>query len=762
MKKFIDSLAKFLITHPIKLLVASLILVVLLAQGLKYFEADFSYRIWFRTTDPLIKTYDNFERKFGNDDTIVVLIHSPSGIFDEDSINVIRQLTDNFWQVPDIIRVDSITNYQYTHSKNDDVMIEDFIPEEFNYDNLSEKKEIALNHKVIPDYLINKDATVALLYAKVKPYPGGAPDDKLLITKSKEAIKSIVNVGDHKFYINGATAINHTFRDVAERDTSTMLPMVFLMIIFFLILFFRKISGVLIPFLIIFTSLIATIGFSGFMGIKFNNMITMLPTIIIAIAIADAVHILVTYFQYRSEGFNNIEGTYKAFKKNIAPTLLTSISTSIGFLSFAQADLIPLADLGILAAFGTMLAWLLTLTIVAPILVLFPIKIKKSKIKENNLITQKYSPALFNFVKKFRYPIVITTLVTFILSIFIAFQNTVNSNPYAYFNKDVPLRMANDFGLKAMGGVTGPEIVIHSGKEDGIKNLEFLKKVEAYENWLLENNEITKVISIIDIIKNMNKSFNGDDENFYKLPDSDNAIAELLFMYTMSLPQGMDINDRISLDYESMRLTLLWSSQDSLSSLANIERYKKSAKDFGLNMTLTGKIPIYQGMNDLVVDTFFTSISYAIIGISILLIFAFGSIKTGLASMLPNIIPLGYGAALMTILSKPIDIGTALVTSVCLGIVVDDTVHFLSNYNKYRKEGLSIDDAVLKVISYTGPALITTTMILIGGFGIMSFSSFIPNVNFGILSAVVLGMAVVVDLVFLPAFLLLGNPKKST
>ncbi len=757
MKIFAERLSKILINHPIKLLLVSIIGSLLLAQGLKYFEADFSYRIWFRTTDPLIKTYDEFERKFGNDDTVVLLVHSPSGIFDTDSINTIRQLTENLWQVPDIIKVDSLTNYQWTHAVEDDIEIEDFIPEDFSYDELEERKKIALAHEVIPDYLINKDATVSLLYAKVKPYPGGAPDDSLLINKSREAIESIVNKSDHKFYINGATAINYTFRDVAESDSKTMVPAVLLIIIIFLIIFFRRFLGIFIPFIVIFLSLVSTLGFAGFVGIKFNNMITMIPIILIAISIADTVHVLVTYFQYRKMGHDSKEATFLSYKKNIIPTLLTSVSTSIGFLSFSQADLLPLADLGILAAFGTMYAWLITLTIVAPLLVLFPVKVKiEENQKKKSLLSERITPKYFKYLFKYRKPVFFTTLVLFILSVYVGLQNEVNSNPYAYFSKDVPLSIANDFGLEKMGGVTGPEIIIHSGREDGIKNLEFLKKVEKYEKWLLQNSEVSKIISIIDIIKSMNKSFNGDRKEFYRLPDSDNAVAELLFLYTMSLPQGMDINDRISLDYESMRITMLWSSQDSLSALSNIEKYKKAAKDqFNLNMTLTGKIPIYQGMNDLVVSTFFTSISLAIIGISILLILAFLSFKIGFASMLPNVIPLGFGAAIMTILSKPIDIGTALVTSVCLGIVVDDTIHFLANYNKYKKQGMSNKDAVEKVITYTGPALFTTTFILMAGFGIMAFSSFIPNVNFGILSSVVLGMALLVDLTFLPAMLLM-------
>lgn len=763
-RSFSSKLSHLIAKFPWLWLIFSLILIGIIVPQLKYLQADFSYRIWFRTTDPLIKTFDEFERRFGNDDTVVILMHSPSGVFDKESIETIKSITQDMWQVQDIIRVDSLTNYQWTHATGDEIIIEDFIPENYSAKDLQARKKIALKHEVIPDYLIDKKANIAIVYAKVRPYPGGSPNDLLLIQNSRKVIEKYQGKSDHTFYINGSTAINNTFKEVSESDLSTMIPIVLLLIIIFLIFMFKNISGILIPFSIIITTLICTFGFSAFIGIKFNNMITIIPNIIIAIAIADTVHILVTYFQFRKDGLAYKEAMIKTYEKNISPTFLTSISTSIGFLSFAAADLIPLAHLGILASFGTMLAWILTMTLVGPILALINIKLPKATKKEaknNSALRIARATRLYSFIEKFRMPIVITFTALFIGSIWLAFQNEVNSNPYTYFSKSVPLRKANDFGLKEMGGVTGPEIILDSGQIDGIKEPIFLRKVQSFQSWLEQENYISRVISMINIIKSMNRSFNGDIQDYYRIPDTKEKIAELLFLYTMSLPQGLDLNDRMTLDNRSLRLTALWSSQDSKRSLANIEKMKNKAKELGLDATITGKIPIYQGMNDLVVSTFFTSITIAICGITLLLVFVFGSLKIGLMSMLPNIVPLGFGAALMTLLDKPIDVGTALVTSVCLGIVVDDTIHFLSNYYTHVKNGKTPKEAIIYVLANTGPALIVTTVILMVGFGALAFAKFIPNVNFGILSATVLGIALVVDLIYLPAIILTTTKGKN-
>jgi predicted RND superfamily exporter protein len=724
-------------------------------------EADFGYRIWFRDSEPLLKRYDDFQAKFGNDDLVNIIIHSPNGIFDEESIKIISEVTEGLWLVPDVISVDSITNYQWTSAEEDDITIEDFIPEEFDQAVLDKKKTLAINDKTLPDYLINRDATVTNIYAKIRPYFTGAPDDKLIIGKTREMLEKIKNKlpegNQHQFFINGSLDINNTFREVSEHDVQTIFPIVFALIIVFLTYTFRRTLGVVLPLVVITASTVSTFGIAGYLGIKFNNMIAMVPTIIIAIAIADSVHVLITYFQFRSLGHNNLDATKLAFEKNIKPTLLTSVSTSIGFLSCTTSDLIPLKDMGLLAAFGTMLAWTYTMLIIAPILSKVNIKWDK---KSNRTEEQKeyiLSSKIVSGISKYKKTVFFGLIISALVFSYLGLQNEVNSNPYDYFSENVPLKKSNDFTLKNLGGFYGPQLVINSGEKDGIKDPIFLKNVDNFQRWLEEKEYISRVTSVVEIVKSMNKSMHGDKEEFYKIPDNRNTIAELLFLYTMSLPQGKDLNDRMTIDRDSLRMNVLWKTQGSKLSLQRMAMMEEKAKDFNLNAIVTGKIPIYQNMTTFVVKSFFSSITLALVGIAILLIFVFKSVKLGLISMIPNIIPLSFGAGLMTILNRPIDVGTALVSSVCLGIVVDDTIHFLTNFNNCKNKGMSTEDSLKFVLGTTGSALFWTTLILVVGFGAMIFADFTPNSNFGLLTALVLTIALIIDLVFLPALLLLTS-----
>jgi predicted RND superfamily exporter protein len=261
----------------------------------------------------------------------------------------------------------------------------------------------------------------------------------------------------------------------------------------------------------------------------------------------------------------------------------------------------------------------------------------------------------------------------------------------------------------------------------------------------------------------MNRSLHGGDQNFYKLPQTRKEIAQQLFLYTMSLPQGMDLNNRMTLDKSSMRMSVLWDLQDSNGSLKMIDKIEKKATSLGLDSYVTGKLPIYQKLEGYLVTSFFTSISVALFLVGLLLIFIFKSVKLGLLSLIPNIYPLVCGAGVIKLMEKDIDIGTALVTSVCLGIAVDDTIHFLIDFNRKMKKSGDLKLSLAQVFTFTGPALIFTTIILAAGFGVFAFADFAMNYNFGVLSAAVFVSALVIDLVLLPSILikLYGSEAKK-
>ncbi len=772
--------ANFLVTRPLIAMSLGVLLIATFVAGLPRLGSDFSYRMWFRETDPLLKAFDEFERQFGNDENVVVAIHSESGVFDVETATMIHSLTEDMWQVAEIIRVDSLSNFNWVHAEGDEMIVEPLIPdlEELGTDILAERAKVAENHETVPGYLLSPDGKTALVIGVLKPAIGGTPDYNEVMSSTRELMRKYSAVelpatlrdftfietyqgqGDHTFYISGSAAVSQTFKDVTEADLETMIPVLLLAIVVFLLLSFRRFSALVLPFVIIVPSLMMALGFAGWTGFKFNNLTSTVPHILIAIGIADAVHILVTFFQFRRMGYERVEATRKTLDKNLLPTLLTSVSTTIGFFSFTTAELVPIIGMGVLAGVGTMFAWLITILMLCPLLALLPIKVKKEE--DATHISEAHPQAIryTRWLQRWRVPIMALYAIGGAVAIYVALQNEINADVFKYFSTEVHTRTANFYIEEQVGGISAIEISIDSGEADGIKDPAFLKKVEALEDWLDSRDHITKTIAITDIIKQSNRSLNGEDQAAYIIPDDRNLIAQELFLYTMSLPQGMDLNNRMTLDNRRMRLSAMTTMHKSAQAVKEFALIEKKAEELGLSAMITGKNPLYHRMNGYVVRTFITSILLAVVLVSILMVIILRSVKLGLLSMIPNLMPLVFGGMFMTMLSKPLDIGTVLVASTCLGIAVDDTVHFLTNYLRWRRNGSSRQMAVAHVLTHTGPALVVTTLILVAGFGTFAFAAFVPNINFGILTAIVLTTALVTDGTLLPA-LVLGRAQEQ-
>lgn len=767
----VHRLMTFPIQRPWTSLLMSLLLLGLLIPGLGTMGADFTYRIWFNSDDPQLQRFESFERRFGSDDNVVVVVHSPSGIFDEDSVSLLHNLTAELWQVPGIIRVDSLTNYAWTHAVGDEIVVEPLLgdPGELGLSEITKRGRVAVNHEVLPHYLLSPDGKTALIFGIIEPSFSGSPDYQLIVGSGsttepqqegvRQKVAKFAGHTDHVFYLTGTAAISDAFRQASQEDLQTMLPILFGVIVFFLLASLRRVSGVVLPFVGIFFTIFMTLGLAGHVGIQFNIVLATLPNMLIAIAIADSVHILSSFLHLRRSGLDRRDAAQEALARNFRPTLLTSLSTAVGFLSFATADLVPLAHLGYLAAFGCMAAWALTLFFITPLLTLFPLRIKTTSPSSAAQLEAPHSWALglTKLIGSYKKSIISFFLALATLSLGLGTSIDVNSNPFRYFADEFSLSKAQRFMENHVGGSLGPEIVISSGRADGIKDPDFLRRVDIFQKWLDKQPYITKTISIVDVLKQVNRSLHSDDPQWFRLPKTREEIAEQLFLYTMNLPQGMDLNDRVTLDSDAIRLTALWTLQTSKESVDAANRIEEKAAELGLNAQVTGKIMLYRAMNDPVVRAYLNSLAFALVGIAIILMVSLRSVRLGLLSLIPNTVPLALGAGMAALLHKPLDIGTVLVTSVCLGIAVDDTIHFLSGYHHWLREGHERESAIAMVFTHTGPALVVTTLVLVAGFGTFAFASYVPNVNFGILTALILSTALITDLFLLPALLLLRS-----
>ncbi len=721
--------------------------------GLGMLPVDLTHRAMLAPDHTLIQELDQFERRFGNDDSVVIAVHHPDGIFRPESIVLLHEMTDAMWQVTDVIRVDSLTNFNIVQAVGDDLIVEGLLPPtaELTDAFLQERKTIALGHDTLPGYLVSADGRTAVMYGAIRPGFETPPPEINIV---KDVRKMVEHFGDrgHEIHVLGNPANAVAFQESMVGDLSLLVPIVSALTLVLLYLLLRTVVGVILPILVVIVAVVATMGIAGWVGVVVTNLTSILPQILLAIGIAASVHILVAFLRAMERGMNQHDAASYALAKNFVPTFLTSISTSIGFASFATATVKVIGYLGIMGAIGTLITWLAAYFVLGPLMYLVPVrrapKPDKHLARRAGFVT-RVNDTLF----RRRRGIIAVSLLLSITSIALGSMNEVNSDPVTYLTEDVPMRQSINWFEDAVGGIRTVEAWIDSGEDEGVKDPEFLRAVEALQTWLEEKPYVTETVSILNVIKEMNRALNGGDDAAYRLPDDRETIGQELFLYSMSLPQGMDINNQISSRNDQIRMTIIWTLAHSAEMIRVADEIKAKGRSLGLDVVITGKQWIFQSINPLVVNSFIISICAAVFLISLLLIVVFRSVKLGLLAMGPNLVPLFFGAAVLYVIGQPLDMGTTMVFAVCLGIAVDDTIHILANFNRSFQSGMSARDSVREVLAETSPALMTTTAILVTAFGVFIFATFIPNLYFGVLTAIILSAALIADLTFLPALL---------
>ncbi|MCO4754990.1 MAG: MMPL family transporter, partial [Bacteriovoracaceae bacterium] len=455
----------------------------------------------------------------------------------------------------------------------------------------------------------------------------------------------------------------------------------------------------------------------------------------------------------------------KSLTKNFYPTILTTITTSLGFLSFFDAKVQPVSQLGIAVGLGAVFAWLSTYFLLGPILALLPKFSKKEHKKEAETFLKEVTPhtkalAFADFVIANKYYIVGAAIVLGSLGLFFSKDLVVNMDPIAQFRPSHPIVKAYNLVEEKLGFVGTIEIVVKSDKEAGAKDPVFLAKIESFEKWLLERPYVTSVLSINDYLKKINQAFNAGDSDYYKIPPSSEHVAQELLFYSMGLPPEQPIENRINAKRDSIRISVNWKLKDSVSSNEQFDVINQKAKELGLSAKVTGKTPLFHDLTPYIVSAFTHSFTLAVLTISLALWFIFQSLKFSIFAMIPSLLPLSIGAGLYTLAGFQVDMGTALVASVCLGIAVDDSVHFLFAYKSLIKEK-SFRETLADIVSNVYPSLFNTTLLLAIGFSVLLLGNYVPNAKFGASVSIVLIIALISDFLVLPAILAIMHKQKS-
>jgi predicted RND superfamily exporter protein len=758
-----ESFFRFVLNNKLLVIFLAIAISLLMGSGVRHLEFNNDYRMFFSEENPQLKAFEQLQNTYTKNDNVLFVVAPKDGkVFSHETLSAINELTKKAWQIPYSLRVDSITNFQHTHAEGDDLIVEDLVldPQSLSNEELEEKQRIATSDPLLVNRLISPSAHTTGVNVTIQ-----LPGEKLtevpeVVERARDIEKEIETTYPNiDIHLTGIVMMNNAFPSASLDDMKSLYPLMFVAVIMVLVVMLRSIPGTLSTVIIIILMIIATMGLTGWLGIKMSPPTTTVPIVIMTLAIADCVHILVNFLHGMRDGESKYQAMKESLRINLQPIFLTTLTTAIGFLSLNFSEAPPFRDLGNMAAMGVVLAFFLSVTFLPAMMMLLPVKALNGDTL-GSIAMVRFSEFVVRYKKQLLWGMGIVVL----LLISLIPNNRLDDQFVKYFDETITFRQATDFTTENLTGIYLIEYSLESGEAGGISDPQFLQKVEAFAKWYRQQPHVLHVNSITDIMKRLNLNMHEDIDDWYRLPDKRDLSAQYLLLYEFSLPFGLDLNNQINVKKSATRFTVTMESLSTKQLLDIEQRAQAWLQENAPDMRINGASPIvmFAHISKRNIISMLKGTTLALVMISIILIFALRSFRVGGLSLIPNLVPIGMAFGLWGLFVGEVGLALSVVAGMTLGIVVDDTVHFLSKYLRARREkSMDREDAVRYAFSTVGTALWVTSLVLMVGFGILAFSHFQLNAGMGLLTAITLGLALVADFLFLPPLLIYFGGKKS-
>ena len=743
--------------------VAVMVLIMLaLAAGARFVTVTNDYRILFADDNPQLLAFNSLEDTYTASDRALIAIAPHDGLlFSREALDAIEDLTDAAWLAPYSSRVDSLTNYSHSESFEDELVVAPLVEDALSLNDveLARIKAVALDAIDIVGRLVSRDGHVggvAITFILPENLDAGVAEitDYLdrFITEARAKHPGM------EFYLTGDVVMNRAFSDTTKEDLQTLAPIVFLIIVLATIFLLRSIFGTVAIVITLMFVVNSTMGLIGWAGEVLSPTNSGIPIIVMVIAVAHSVHIVTTALSSMNQGLDKHAAIAESIRLNVYPVFLTSLTTAIGFLSLNASDSPPFHVLGNFVAFGVLCTFVYSMTLLPALLCILPLRVR---------LVQSEQPAFLERFAEFviarrKFLLWFVTLFAIVLVSGIP-RNELSDNWTKSFDERYKFRRDTDFIIENLTGMESLEYSLSAGRDSGITDPEYLREVDAFAEWFRGQPEVTYVQAFPDIMKRLNKNMHGDDPAFYQIPDEPELAAQYLLLYELSLPFGSDLNDRMDIAKSATRMTVVIRNVSSKEQRELDQRAQAwllaHSPDLATEATGVSIIFAHLSIQNIVSMLRGTIIAMALI--SLILILVFKSVRIGLVSLVPNFIPAAMSLGLWGYLVGTIGMASSVVTAIAFGIVVDDTIHFLTKYLKARREGKHATDAVRFAFRTVGRALFTTTAVLAAGFLVFAASGFELSWALGILVSMTIVFALATDFLLLPPLLIAIDRRKS-
>jgi len=758
--RFAAALTRRVIAYRWAVIATAVVLAALVGSGASRLEFSTNYRVFFSAANPELQAFENLQNTYTKNDNFFFVVEPRSGdAFDADTLAAVEELTAEAWKIPYAIRVDSVSNFQHTYAIGDDLIVEDLVSDARERDAgyLAGRRDVALAEPLLRDQIVTADGSATAVNV-VLQYPEKGlmevPEAVAVARDLKARIET--EFPGVQIHLTGVSMLNNAFAETGMSDGATLMPLMFVVIFALTWLIVRSFTATFSTLLVIALSSTVAMGVAGFAGVKLTPISMSAPIVILTLAVADSIHILLALRGLMRDGMAKREALVEAVRVNFLAVTITSLTTIVGFLALNFSDAPPYWHLGNITAVGVGAAWVYSVTLLPALISVLPFRPRESRGSEwSQRAMDRFADLV---IAHYRKLLVGVSLFAFA---FIAFIPTMKFNDQwvQYFDDRIEFRRDSD-AAQEFFGLYPIEYSVPAIGPGGVSEPEFLENLERFTDFLRAQPNVTHVYSLSDIMKRLNRNMHGDDPDWYLIPHDRELSAQYLLLYELSLPYGLDLNDRINVDKSATRVTATMrrsTTTETKQFFADVDAWMQDNWPDYMQTDPTSAAVMFTYISERNMRNMVGGTVLAVAAIAIIMMLALRSVSLGALSLVPNGLPILTTFGAWAILVGEVGFSVATVASISLGIIVDDTVHLLSKYVRARDErGLGIEDSIRYAFHNVGVPIIVNTIILTAGFLVMTTSAFKMNVDLGLMTVLAILFALILDFLLLPAMLLAG------
>lgn len=761
-----ERFARWVLRHPKKIVLFFLVLTLFFALEIRNLTINPAMDLFVPKGHPEVEFFREMKDVFGLLNFIIVGVvdEREGGIYREDTLTLIRDLTRSFQEIPDVIKVLSLFEFPYIEGDAEGMRVSPLLSEvPQDPDEIAQLKARIARWPLLTGTLVSADGKAAAFFVRYRK-DGNSDLRRRVYHTVMDTIRPYEAMPQEVF-VAGMTVIEVNISDYITRDMKRLFPLVFIVVIASLWFSFRRPLGVLLPLLTVIVSVIWTMGVMALLRVPLNTITSTLPVLLMAVGTAYTIHLLFHFFHNACQGMNPSEALVKSLSQVGYAVIMAGLTTIGGFASLVVSRVVPIRLFGIYAALGTLVALVSSLTLI-PALLRLSLRRLSFASEPHLLWTGLPIPGLEEVLRGYtgwvlRHRRIVFGISAALAVFFLAGSLRIypESDYITHFKRSSYIRKSDEMINRYFDGSSVLDIVVDGGAPDSLKDPDVLKRMDSLQAFAEGLPQVGGAMSLVDYLKRMNQVLNADAPAEYRIPDTREMIAQVLLLYSMSGDEA-DLEDVVNLDYSLACITVrlrTGSTRHAARMIAEIERYNREETRLSIHMTASmvlGKV-----VDDLTISGQIQSIWSSFLVVFGLVALIFRSFVGGFLAILPLLLCVIINFGILGWAGIPLQVGTALIASVAMGIGIDYAIHYLNIAKIRAQEGEDLGQGLKETAGTAGRAIIYNAAAVGLGFLVLVLSTFIADIYFGAFITLTMITASVATLTLIPCLVSAVRPR---